>query len=87
MALADDVRASIISGLKLEEIGPEHLQAETRLFGPQGVGLDSIDALELVTILKRDFKIDIQQLDRKVIEKAFQSFGALVEFVASAPKK
>jgi len=86
MELQDEVRASLLRGLKLEDLRPEQLQPETRLFGPQGVGLDSIDALELVTILKRDFKIDIQQLDRKVVEKAFQTFGSLVEFVRGAPK-
>jgi acyl carrier protein len=84
MDLADEVRTVLKDELRLEDVRPEDLRPETPLFGPEGVGLDSIDALELVVILKRRFKVDIP--DRAAGERAFKSFGALVEFVRGARK-
>jgi acyl carrier protein len=84
MELADEVRAVLREELKLADLKPEQLRAETPLFGPDGLGLDSIDALELVVILKRRFKVDIP--DRAAGERAFQSIGSLVEFVRGARK-
>jgi acyl carrier protein len=84
MDLADEVRAVLVEELHLEDLRPAEITAETRLFGPEGIGLDSIDALELVVILKRRFKVDIP--DRAAGERAFSSFGALVEFVRGARK-
>jgi acyl carrier protein len=69
----------------LQDLPPDALQAGTPLFGPEGIGLDSIDALELVVILRRRFKVEIP--DRVAGEKAFKSFGALVEFVRGATKR
>jgi acyl carrier protein len=79
MELADELRQALIEELRLEDVKPDRIQADTVLFGPQGLGLDSIDALELVVVLRRRFKVDIT--DRAAGEKAFKSFGALVEFV------
>src|SRR2546421_484755 len=47
MDLADEVRAVLLKELNLQDLQPEKLQPTTPLFGPEGVGLDSIDALEL----------------------------------------
>ncbi len=84
MDLEDEVRAVLREELHLEDLRPEDLKPETALFGPTGIGLDSIDALELVVILKRHFKVDIP--DRAAGERAFKSFGSLVEFVRGARK-
>jgi acyl carrier protein len=69
----------------LQDLPPTALAADTPLFGPEGIGLDSIDALELVVILRRRFKVEIP--DRNTGERAFKSFGALVEFVRGAKKR
>ncbi len=84
MELADEVRTVLCQELKLEGVTPESLRPETPLFGPEGLGLDSIDALELVVILRKRFKADIP--DRKVGEQALKTFGTLVEFVRGARK-
>ena len=84
MDLADEVRGVLLKELNLQDLDPGKIQPETPLFGPEGIGLDSIDALELVVILKRSFGAVIA--DRTVGEKAFQTFGSLVEFVRSAKK-
>lgn len=84
MDLADEVRAVLRKELNLEDLQPEKLQADTPLFGPDGLGLDSIDALELVVILKRAFGVKIE--DRAQGERAFKTFGSLVEFIRGAKK-
>lgn len=66
--------------LKLE-IDPASIQDAAPLFGDatQGLGLDSIDALELVLGVEKEFGIKIQ--DEEVGVKAFASVDALCEFI------
>lgn len=70
----------IIAGLNLEDIQPSDLNADAPLFG-QGLGLDSIDALELAVIVERHYGIRIA--DMEIGKKAFSSIRALDEFIAS----
>ena len=84
MELADEVRAVLLKELNLQDVPLEKLGPETPLFGPEGLGLDSIDALELVVILKRNFGATIH--DRSDGERAFKSFGSLVDFIRGARK-
>jgi acyl carrier protein len=67
----------IINRLKLE-IEPEEIENDQALFG-EGLGLDSIDALELVLGLEQEFGVKIE--DEEVGVKAFASIDALVAFV------
>jgi acyl carrier protein len=68
----------IIDGLNLEDIEPEDLDVEAPLFG-EGLGLDSIDALELAVIVERHYGKKIA--DMEVGKKAFASIRALDEFI------
>jgi acyl carrier protein len=63
--------------LKLE-IDPSSIQDDAPLFG-EGLGLDSIDALELVLGLEQEFAIKVE--DEEVGVKAFSSVNALVDFI------
>ncbi|NCU33372.1 MAG: acyl carrier protein, partial [Candidatus Moranbacteria bacterium] len=47
MSLENDLKSVIISGLKLEDVSPDEINEDTPLFG-EGLGLDSLDAVELV---------------------------------------
>jgi acyl carrier protein len=67
----------IVNRLKLE-IEPEEIENDQALFG-EGLGLDSIDALELVLGLEQEFGVKIE--DEEVGVKAFASIDALVAFV------
>ena len=75
-----EVKQLIVDALKLEDIAAEEIDSDEALFG-QGLGLDSIDALELVAILEQDYGIVI--LERAVADKAFASLDALAQFVAA----
>jgi acyl carrier protein len=75
--LAPRVKELIVRRLKLE-IDPDSIQDVAPLFG-EGLGLDSIDALELVLGLEQEFGIKVE--DEEVGVKAFSSVNALVDFI------
>ena len=79
-ALIDELKGKIISTLRLERVKPADIKEEEPLFGA-GLGLDSIDALELVSMLEQDYGILIQ--DRPTADKAFASTRALAQFVSA----
>jgi len=76
-ALKDKVKDLIIRRLKLE-MAPSEIEDAAPLFGG-GLGLDSIDALELVVGLEKEFGIKIE--DEEVGREAFASVNALVHFI------
>ena len=71
------VRTLIVRRLKLE-IPPDEIQIEAPLFG-EGLGLDSIDALELVVGLEQEFSIEIPDAD--VGKKVFASVRSIADYV------
>jgi acyl carrier protein len=73
----------VIEGLNLEELKPEDIDPEAPLFG-EGLGLDSIDALELAVLLERHYGVRIQEGDEG--RAAFASLAALDRYLqASTP--
>ena len=73
-----ELKKLIINTLKLEDITPETIEADAPLFG-EGLGLDSIDALELVVSLEKTYGVFIP--DSEMGKKVFRSVNALAEFV------
>ncbi len=74
------VKELIIERLQLEGMSPDDIDDAAPLFG-DGLGLDSIDALELVIGIEKSFGVRIQ--DEEVGAKAFASVNALVEFLGN----
>lgn len=68
----------IVSTLKLEDVEPEKLSDDEPLIG-SGLNLDSIDALELVVTLEREFGIKIASSEES--RQALASVGQLAEFI------
>jgi len=66
-----------VSGLRLD-VRPADIADDTPIFG-EGLGLDSIDALELVVLVEERFRISIP--DEEVGKRAFASVDALVDFI------
>lgn len=77
-ATCSAIKALIVTSLNLEGVSAESITDDQPLFG-QGLGLDSVDALELVVALEKEFKISIQsdEIDREV----FASVSHLARFV------
>ena len=61
--LRRELKAFVIETMNLEDIAPEDIGDDTLLFAEEGLGLDSIDALELVLALKKQYGIVIEAND------------------------
>jgi acyl carrier protein len=82
--LEDEIKALIISALALEDIRPEDIDAAAPLF-VEGLGLDSIDALELGLALQKRYGVHMSA-DSAETRKHFASVNALAAFVAANRK-
>ena len=78
MTFQERLKHLLVSELNLEEITPEEIDDDMPLFG-EGLGLDSLDAVELVVILEKHFGIEIKSLEEGRV--AFQSINTLAVFV------
>jgi len=76
--LIEKIKQLIITRLKLVDMTPEMIENNAPLFG-EGLGLDSIDALELVLGLEKEFGIIIP--DAEVGKKVFQSVKTMAQYV------
>jgi len=74
-----EIKTLIIEALGLEDIGVEDIDAEQTLFG-EGLGLDSVDALELGLALQKRFAIKIDA-DAKDTRKHFATVASLAAYV------
>ena len=72
------LRKMIIESLKLEDLDPEEIKEEEPLFG-DGLGLDSLDALELVVAIEKNFNVIIENEDQG--QEAFISLGGLARYI------
>ena len=76
-ALRADVKQLLATGLRLQ-VAPEAIPDDEPIFG-DALGLDSIDALELVVLVEDRFQVSIP--DEEVGRRAFASVDALVDFI------
>ena len=76
--LKRSLKTLLVEGLKLETVCPEDIQDSEPIF-LEGLGLDSIDALELVVLVEERFGVSIP--DEEVGKLAFASIDALADFV------
>lgn len=78
--LVEEIKALIIESLDLEDITPDDIETDGLLFG-EGLGLDSIDALELgLSIHKKyDVKLDASSEETKQHFRSVASLAALIE--------
>lgn len=83
-ALADELKTLIIEHLNLEDVAPDEVDPEAPLFGG-GLGLDSVDALELVMLIQTTYDARIESSE--VGKTAFASLNALARFVQENRKK
>lgn len=77
--LQETLKQQIIDALNLEEIETADIKGDAPLFG-EGLGLDSIDALELIVLLERNYGIKIN--DPAVGKEIFKSVNVLADYVS-----
>ena len=78
MISTDQLKRILVDELSLEELTPEQIDDNAPLFG-EGLGLDSLDAVELVVIVQKHFGIEIKDMEEA--RTAFQSVSALAAFI------
>ena len=71
--LINDLKVKIIEILNLEDVSVEEIKNDDPLFG-DGLGLDSIDALELIVLLDKEYGI-------KITETIFQSVEVMEDYI------
>lgn len=76
--IAQRIKNLLVEKLHLEGLSPESIADDMPLFG-EGLGLDSVDALELVVALEKEFTLRIQS--HEVGREAFASVAALAAYV------
>ena len=73
------LKVLIVETLKLTDVRPEDIPDDEALFGSPRFGLDSIDALELVVRLEKEFAVKISSSEES--QRALASVGALAAFI------
>ena len=83
--LINDLKLQIKEALNLEELSLEDFDADAPLFGEDGIGLDSIDVLEIIVLLEKKYGIRLSNAaEGKAI---FQSVRTIAEYVQENRKK
>ncbi|TSE05353.1 MULTISPECIES: phosphopantetheine-binding protein [Aquimarina] len=82
--LREELKEKIIEQLNLEEFSVSDIDDDAALFG-DGLGLDSIDALELIVMLDKDY--GIQLTDPKEGKEVFKSITVLADYIAERTNK
>jgi acyl carrier protein len=84
MELHNQLKEQLIEQLNLEETTPADIQTDAPLFGDDGLGLDSIDALEIIVLLEKEYGIKIA--DPKDGKDAMYSVKTLAEYIQQNKK-
>jgi len=79
MELEEQIKHLIINSLELEDISIDDIADDEPLFG-EGLGLDSIDALELGMALKKEFDLNLSK-NKEENRKYFYSVKTIADFV------
>ena len=75
-----DIKRLLIDALELEDMQPEDIGSEVPLFGDEGLGLDSIDALEIGVALRKKYQVKLEANDAGNREH-FRTVASLARFV------
>ena len=81
--LIQELKEEIIEALNLEDMEADEIDADEALFG-DGLGLDSIDALELIVLLEKNYGIKIE--DPKDGKEIFYSVNSMAQYITKHQK-
>ncbi|MFN3405236.1 MAG: phosphopantetheine-binding protein [Cytophagaceae bacterium] len=81
--LINQLKGQIIKSLKLEDVKPEDIDPSAPLFG-EGLGLDSIDALELIVLLEKEYGLRVES--PTAARKIFSSVKSMAEYITENKK-
>lgn len=76
--LKKQLKEMLVNDLKIQGVQPENISDTEPLFG-DGLGLDSLDAVELVVLIKKHFGVQIADMNEG--KKAFVSINSLAQYI------
>jgi acyl carrier protein len=80
----NEVKQKLIEGLNLEELTPDEIDDNAPLFN-EGLGLDSVDAIELIVVLDANYNVKFENMDE--LKEIFASIANLTEYINKNIKK
>ncbi|MEA1893316.1 MAG: phosphopantetheine-binding protein [Campylobacterota bacterium] len=79
MVTTDDLKEKIIAGLGLEDMEVGEIEDDMALFGDDGLGLDSVDAIELTLILEKEFGVKVTNMEESA--NIFSTASTLTSYI------
>ena len=79
--LKEKLKSQIIEQLNLDDLTNANIKNDSPLFGDEGLGLDSIDALEFIVLLDSQYGIKIE--DPSTAREIFYSIDSIADFIES----
>lgn len=79
MVTTHELKEKIIAGLGLEDMEPEEIGDDMALFGDDGLGLDSVDAIEITLILEKEFGVKVTNVDEN--KNIFETPNTLTNYI------
>ena len=76
--IRETLKVKLIEQLSLEEITPEEITDDMPLFG-EGLGLDSLDAVEIIVLLQRNFEVEVKDVQES--RAIFQTVNTLADYI------
>jgi acyl carrier protein len=76
--IRSELKTLLVERLALEGVTAEQIEDDAPLFG-EGLGLDSLDAVEIIVILQRHYKIDVKEIKKG--DKLFGSVSLMAEYI------
>lgn len=83
--IIEKLKKELIEELNLEEMTPADIDPDAPLFS-EGLGLDSIDALEIILILERNYGVKVKNPSEAEAKAIFKSVRSLAEYIAANQK-
>ncbi|OOF55474.1 acyl carrier protein [Rodentibacter genomosp. 2] len=82
MTLEQQLKQLIIDSLALEDVSVDDIEDNTVLFSDEGLGLDSVDALELGLAVQKTFGLQLDS-EQNQLREHFESVATLAQFIRS----